>query len=71
MAELDLTRAWWRKGSRSGTHGDCVEVAVVNGCVAVRDSWSPLGPALVFSRASWARFMIEVRRGEFDRSTIR
>lgn len=71
MAELDLTRAQWRKSSRSGTEGECVQVAVVGDRVAVRDSWSPLGPVLVVSRAEWARFVVEVGRGSFDRSAIR
>ncbi|HET8684945.1 MAG TPA: DUF397 domain-containing protein [Micromonosporaceae bacterium] len=71
MAELDLTRAEWRKSSRSGTQGDCVEVAMVGDRVAVRDSRSVLGPVLVVSRAEWARFVVEVRRGGLDRPTIR
>ncbi|HZN20814.1 MAG TPA: DUF397 domain-containing protein [Micromonosporaceae bacterium] len=71
MAELDLTRAQWRKSSRSGAEGDCVEVAVVGDRVAVRDSRAPLGPVLVVSRAEWARFMVEVRSGSLEHSVIR
>ena len=43
-----LTGAEWRKSSRSGAVGNCVELAPVQGGSAVRDSKCPNGPALVF-----------------------
>ncbi|MEV6813318.1 DUF397 domain-containing protein [Micromonospora sp. NPDC051296] len=46
----------WRKSSHSGDEGACVEVAVVPGTVAVRDSKDPDGPLLLFPPAAWTAF---------------
>ncbi|GIJ76966.1 protein of unknown function [Micromonospora phaseoli] len=48
--------AGWRKSSHSGDEGACVEVAVVPGTVAVRDSKDPHGPLLLFPPAAWSAF---------------
>ncbi|WP_433634371.1 DUF397 domain-containing protein [Nocardia sp. CA-120079] len=68
-AEVDLTGAKWFKSSRSsGTSGECVEVAHLDGgMVGVRDSKSPTGPALVFTPSEWDAFTAGVNHGEFDR----
>ena len=62
---VDLRTARWRKSTRSGTNG-CVEVAFVQGQVAVRDSKKRGGPVLVFTPQEWAAFLSGVRAGEFD-----
>jgi hypothetical protein len=62
---VDLSTAKWRKSSRSGNNG-CVEVAFVEGKVAIRDSKDRHGPVLVYNPHEWAAFIAAARRGEFD-----
>jgi predicted secreted Zn-dependent protease len=63
MQDATLT---WRKSTRSGAAGHCVEVASGPAAVLVRDSKDAGGPVLAFAETDWAGFIAGVRAGEFD-----
>jgi hypothetical protein len=58
----------WLKSRHSNPSGNCVEIACLpNGEIAVRNSRHPAGPALVYTRAEIAAFLLGAKEGEFDR----
>ncbi|MFI0713598.1 DUF397 domain-containing protein [Streptomyces inhibens] len=61
--ELDLTQAEWQSGSQGV--GD-VQIAFVEGYIAMRNRRSPEIPAVIFSPAEWRAFVLDARDGEFD-----
>ena len=70
MSAHDLNNAAWFKSSRSNGNGgsNCVEVALLDTAVAVRDSKNTKGPALVFAPAVWDAFVDGAKSGDFDRA---
>lgn len=62
----------WRRSRRSGTQGQCVEVAITPDAILVRNSRHPDGPVLRFTRAEWLAFLggeddaSGAKGGEFD-----
>ncbi|HEY7177017.1 MAG TPA: DUF397 domain-containing protein, partial [Micromonosporaceae bacterium] len=44
----------------------CVEVAFVDGAIAVRDSKDRTGPVLLYTPDEWEAFIGGVKDGEFD-----
>jgi hypothetical protein len=65
---IDLSRAIWRKASRSnGGNGGCVQIAAnLPHVVAVRDSKRPEGGAHVVERAVFTAFIEDVKAGRYD-----
>jgi hypothetical protein len=64
---VNLAGAEWRRSTRSGPYSDnCVEIAFVDGAIAMRDSKNPTGPVLIFTPAEWDAFVGGAKDGEFD-----
>ena len=57
----------WRKSSRSGA-SNCIEMAIAEQAVLVRDSKDKAGPALSFSRTVWETFVHGIRSGQLGRT---
>jgi len=64
--KLDLSRAQWRKSSYSGNTGNCIEVADLDGVVAVRDSKSPDRAMLLLTQVDWRTFINAVQTAMYD-----
>jgi hypothetical protein len=61
---MDLSRAEWRKASKSSSNGgNCVEAASLRNVIAVRDSKNPDGPKLTFAAGEWRTFTSRVKAG--------
>jgi hypothetical protein len=64
MTAVELEGATWRKSSRSGAVGNCVELTwPQQEVVAVRNSRDPRGPVLVYTRADLAAFLVGLKAG--------
>ncbi len=64
--EHDLSRARWRKSSYSGNTGNCVEVAITDSVVGVRDSKDSQGPVLVLTSDEWRAFVCGAKAQETE-----
>ncbi|MGH3761892.1 DUF397 domain-containing protein [Actinophytocola sp.] len=60
---INLSDAAWRKSSRSGPNGACVELTYAGEHAATRDSKNPAGPILVFPTAHWHAFLRDHKPG--------
>jgi hypothetical protein len=62
----DSLPAWRRSSHCSGAASTCVEVAIGDHVVAVRDSKAAASPVLRFTVEEWRAFVRGVRAGEFE-----
>jgi hypothetical protein len=63
MSTTELPGAVWRKSSRSGAVGNCVELAwLPTDRVALRNSRNSHGPALVYARADVVTFLVSAKK---------
>ena len=65
MGDTHEAPLYWRKSGRCDSAA-CVEVAVTDGAVGVRDGKDPNGAVLWFSPEEWTAFVQGVRHGDFD-----
>lgn len=64
MTDSDQAAITWHKSTASGANGNCVEVAVVDDSILVRNSRGPLGPVLSFTRQEWRAFLRDVNNDD-------
>jgi Domain of unknown function (DUF397) len=64
VADFEEPCIAWRKSTASDS-GGCVEVAVVDGWVLIRDSANPYGIALKLLPVAWSAFIARARRKDF------
>ncbi|AXE76100.1 DUF397 domain-containing protein [Streptomyces atratus] len=62
-SDLDLSNADRHSGSQGA--GD-VQIAFVEGFIAMRNGGNPGSPSLIFTPAEWRAFVVNARDGEFD-----
>ena len=62
---VDLSRAGWRKSVRSSGNRR-VEVGLVDGQIALRDSKDRRGLCMIFTAHEWEAFLGGARDGEFE-----
>ncbi|MGW3121373.1 DUF397 domain-containing protein [Streptomyces sp. NPDC001107] len=63
-------RPWFKSSYSGGEQGQCIEVKDARHtpytCIAIRDSKTPDGPALLISPAAFANFVGDVAADRFD-----
>jgi Domain of unknown function (DUF397) len=60
----DLSSVAWQRSTYCA-NSSCVEVALLENQVAVRDSKIAKSPILLFTQEEWTAFLAGARRGEF------
>jgi hypothetical protein len=66
MQNVNFDDAQFQKSPFSGGASGCIEVAVKDGAVGIRDSKNRNGAVLVFNREEWSAFVAGVRADAFS-----
>ncbi len=66
MDEVRFDSSEFRKSSFSADAKECVEVAIRDGVVGVRDSKDVHSAVLEFTAPEWVAFVKGIKAGEFD-----
>ncbi|SNR80761.1 protein of unknown function [Haloechinothrix alba] len=67
MPTPELCQARWRRSSRTNNgNGNCVELALLPGGTAIRDSKNRHGGALLLDPAAWQAFRTALVAGQAD-----
>lgn len=66
MSGIDIEALPWKTSTRTGANGNCVEVALTDDAIYVRDTKDRSVPPFKYTRAEWAAFIGGVKDGEFD-----
>jgi hypothetical protein len=56
----------WRKSSRSGGEGQCVEITSTLGHFFVRDSKNPTGPTLACNQTDWSALLSAIKNNKLN-----
>ncbi|HEY6278312.1 MAG TPA: DUF397 domain-containing protein [Streptosporangiaceae bacterium] len=59
----------WRKAQSSANNGACVELASIDGMIAIRDSKNLEGPILRCGAVAWRAFLLGAKDGTYDHSS--
>ncbi|MEV6494927.1 DUF397 domain-containing protein [Actinoplanes sp. NPDC051633] len=63
---MNLDHLPWKTSTRSGSNGSCVEVAITDDAIYVRDTKDRSLAPHRYTKAEWAAFVGGVKDGEFD-----
>ncbi|MEU0922043.1 DUF397 domain-containing protein [Streptomyces cyaneofuscatus] len=66
VVDASTLTGWFKSSYSGGNQGECLEVARGYATVPVRDSKTPVGPALAFSPQGWTQFVSAVKDGELS-----
>jgi hypothetical protein len=68
MQKQQTVNVGWHTSSFCSS-GNCVEVAVIDESIAVRDSKNPRGAVQMYSPDEWTAFLDGINNGDFDFSS--
>lgn len=62
----ELSKAGWRKSTRSASTDSCVSIALVGGVGAVRDTKDPAVSTIMLPPSTLRSFLLATKAGKYD-----